>query len=107
LDWFGLVCFANKNKNVSCHTANSKPVKQEVSDTVILPPLVFPGYMHDNYRNDPWTNLRWQDKTWAVFNFKQGHAVSSFMTQNLTNLKWKTQPKQLLSFIHLSFALTE
>jgi hypothetical protein len=28
---------------VSCHTADSKPVKQEVNGTVILPPLVFPG----------------------------------------------------------------
>ena len=45
-DWFGLVCFANKNKIVSCHTANSKPVKQEVNGTVILPPLVFPGFTH-------------------------------------------------------------
>ena len=35
-DWFGLVCFANKNKNVSCHTADSKPVKQEVNGTIIL-----------------------------------------------------------------------
>ncbi len=43
-DWFGLVCFANKTKIVSCHTANSKPVKQEVNGTVILPPLVFPGH---------------------------------------------------------------
>jgi hypothetical protein len=42
-DWLGLVCFANRNKkNVSCHTADSKPVKQEVNCTVILPPLVFP-----------------------------------------------------------------
>ncbi len=32
-----------KTKFVSCHTANSKPVKQEVNSTVILPPLVFPG----------------------------------------------------------------
>jgi hypothetical protein len=39
--WFGLVCFANKNKN--CRTADSKPVKQKVNVTVILPPLVFPG----------------------------------------------------------------
>ncbi len=31
-----------KTKIVSCHTANSKPVKQEVNGTVILPPLVFP-----------------------------------------------------------------
>jgi hypothetical protein len=30
------------SKIVSCHTADSKPVKQEVNSTVILPPLVFP-----------------------------------------------------------------
>jgi hypothetical protein len=29
---------------VSYYTADSKPVKQEVNGTVILPPLVFPGY---------------------------------------------------------------
>jgi len=32
-----------KTKIVSCHTAGSKPVKQEVNGTVILSPLVFPG----------------------------------------------------------------
>ncbi len=32
-----------KTKMVSCHTADSKPVKQEVNGTVILPPLVFSG----------------------------------------------------------------
>jgi hypothetical protein len=32
-----------KTKNNSCHTADSKPVKQEVNSTVLLPPLVFPG----------------------------------------------------------------
>jgi hypothetical protein len=31
-----------KTKIVSCHTADSKPIKQEVNGTVILPPLVFP-----------------------------------------------------------------
>jgi hypothetical protein len=35
-----------KTKIVSCHTADSKPVKQEVNGTVILPPLVFPGCAH-------------------------------------------------------------
>jgi hypothetical protein len=30
-----------KTKSVRCHTADSKPVKQEVNGTVILPPLVF------------------------------------------------------------------
>jgi hypothetical protein len=32
-----------KTKFVSCHTADSQPVQQEVSGTVILPPLVFPA----------------------------------------------------------------
>jgi hypothetical protein len=42
-DWFGLVCVLQiKTKIVSCHTTDSKPVKQEVNGTVILPPLVFP-----------------------------------------------------------------
>jgi hypothetical protein len=31
-----------KTKIVSCHVADSKPVKQEVYSTVILPPLIFP-----------------------------------------------------------------
>jgi hypothetical protein len=43
-DWFGLVRFANENKKiVSCHTTDSKPVKQQVNGTIMLPPLVFPG----------------------------------------------------------------
>jgi hypothetical protein len=41
--WFGLVCFAKNTIIVSCHTAESKPVKQEVNVIVILPSLVFPG----------------------------------------------------------------
>ncbi len=32
-----------KTNIVSCHTANSKPVKQEVNGTVIIIPLVFPS----------------------------------------------------------------
>ena len=32
-----------KTKIVSSHTADSKPVKQEVNGTVIHPPLVFPA----------------------------------------------------------------
>jgi hypothetical protein len=31
-----------KTEIVSCQIADSKPVKQEVNGTVILPPLVFP-----------------------------------------------------------------
>jgi hypothetical protein len=36
-----------KTKIVSSHTADSKPVKQEVNCTVILPPLVFPALLHN------------------------------------------------------------
>ncbi len=32
-----------KKKIVTCHTADSEPVKPEVNGTVTLPPLVFPG----------------------------------------------------------------
>ncbi len=32
-----------KTKIVSCHTADSKPVKQEANSTMILPLLVFPA----------------------------------------------------------------
>ncbi len=39
LDWSVLQI---KTKIVSCQTADSKPVTQEVNGTVILPPLVFP-----------------------------------------------------------------
>jgi hypothetical protein len=35
-----------KTKIVSCHTADSKLVKQEVNGTVILSPLVFPGWAY-------------------------------------------------------------
>ncbi len=37
-----------KTNIVSCHTADSKPVKQEVNGTVILPPLVFLGMSFNN-----------------------------------------------------------
>ncbi len=36
-DWFGLVCFANKNKNVCCYIVDSKPAKQEVNNTDTSP----------------------------------------------------------------------
>jgi hypothetical protein len=39
LDWPVLQI---KTKIVNCHTADSKPVKQEVNGTAILPTLVFP-----------------------------------------------------------------
>ncbi len=47
----GLTCLDQpvlqiKTKIVSCHTTESKQVKQEVNGAVILPPLVFPGTDH-------------------------------------------------------------
>jgi hypothetical protein len=43
LTYLDLSVLEIKTKIVSCHTADSKPVKQEVNGTVILPPLVFPA----------------------------------------------------------------
>ncbi len=38
-----------KTQNLNCHTADSKPVKQEVNGTVILTPLVFPAYIYGRH----------------------------------------------------------
>jgi hypothetical protein len=38
-----------KTKSVSCHTADSKPVKQEVNSTVILPPLAYPALAYHQH----------------------------------------------------------
>ncbi len=45
LTGFDLSVLQIKTKIVSCYTADSKPVKQEVNGTVMLPPLVFPAQM--------------------------------------------------------------
>ncbi len=45
-------------KNVSCHSADSKPVKQEVNGTVILPPLVFPEYTNLTGTTNPFDSKR-------------------------------------------------
>jgi hypothetical protein len=37
-----------KTKNVSCNTADSKHVKQEVNGTMLLPPSVFPEETKDH-----------------------------------------------------------
>jgi hypothetical protein len=41
LDWSVLQI---KTKIVTCHMPDSKPVKQEVNGTVILPPSAFPDF---------------------------------------------------------------
>jgi hypothetical protein len=41
-DWFGISCMSTGNLFIY-KTDSSKPVKQEVNSTVILPPLVFPA----------------------------------------------------------------
>jgi hypothetical protein len=48
LDWFGLVCFANKNKNFKLSYSWFQTSQQEVNGTVILPPLEFPGWTLDS-----------------------------------------------------------
>ncbi len=57
-DWLGLVCFAKKI--VIRHTADSKPVKQEVNGTVILPLLVFSD---STFHGNIWLGLKWVNET--------------------------------------------
>ncbi len=45
-----------KTKIVSWHTAVSKPVKQEVNSTLILPPLVFPAHKNTHTHTHPETH---------------------------------------------------
>jgi hypothetical protein len=46
LTGFDLSVLQIKTNIVSCYTAGSKPVKQEVNSMVILPHLVFPAWCH-------------------------------------------------------------
>ncbi len=57
-------------KIVSCHTADTKRVKQEVNGTVILPPLVFPGSMENCKQNARWQHVS-QLKASAFFSLKK------------------------------------
>ncbi len=62
-----------KTKIVSCRTADSKPVKQEVNGTVILPLLVFPAlgnqgiesetFLTQNFKNVQYCPQSLHDKT--------------------------------------------
>ena len=47
-DWFGICSMTTDNFCFICKTDYSKPVKQEVDGTVILPPLVFPAWTNFN-----------------------------------------------------------
>jgi hypothetical protein len=47
-----------KTKIVSRHTADSKPVKQEVNGTVIFPPLVFPGSVNKVFQKEKLVNSK-------------------------------------------------
>jgi hypothetical protein len=46
-----------KRKIVSSHTADSKPVKQEVNGTMILPPLVCPDPSYANKECTYWSPI--------------------------------------------------
>ncbi len=58
-------------KNVSCHTVDSKPVKQEVSCTVIIPPFSIPRLVQRwcCMIGPVWNGWEWI--TWLHTNFHQ------------------------------------
>jgi hypothetical protein len=63
-----------KTKIVSCHTGDSKPVKQEVNCTVILPTLVFPGCTFS------FPGLRWLQNA-STRTLRSGSSMTSFRDQ--------------------------
>jgi hypothetical protein len=86
LDWFVL---QTKTKIVSCHTADSKLVKQEVNSTVILPPLVFPAKNHTDLSSlwcfivrmipiycDPFVKIRYHNLCYV--RFFSGNSLNRF-----------------------------
>ncbi len=65
---FCLTVLQIQTKNVSCHTADSKPVKQEVNGTVILHPWVFPALALNKYRHPHVKNIKCVFMSvWCVF----------------------------------------
>jgi hypothetical protein len=66
---------------VNCHTADSKPVKQEVNSTVILPSLVLPAL--DIYEYTP---LIANDMALNVAGVSTAKVASLFPVQLLTTM---------------------
>jgi hypothetical protein len=92
-----------KTKIVSSHTADSKPIKQEVNSTAILPPLVFPAL----------TLILTMDRLKLilvqVLKLLMCACTCMLCTPLLTtkrqDLQLKTQPKQHLCYLLLASAL--
>ncbi len=62
LDWSVLHI---KTTIVSCHTTDSKPVKQEVNSTVILPLLLLPAYWGLVLATGHWKEYKTQNKNFT------------------------------------------
>ncbi len=79
-----------KTKIVSCHTANSKPIQQEVNGTVILPLLVFLLWIicnifslveysrFENIRMSQVQKLNEKRKSRYLLYFNRDHSMLSF-----------------------------
>ncbi len=65
-----------KTKIVSFHTADSKPVKQEVNGTVMLPPLVFPGMSNQIQKKWKKGKLLFKDAFNNTFDLDKYHNLS-------------------------------
>ncbi len=96
-----------KIKIGSCRTADSKPVKQEVNSTVILPPLVFPGssfsqsvIMRDYYINNSINSLQFTGVSLSVC---QCHSLP--LKSHVTGYDKEYTPTSQLSFILVGFFL--
>jgi hypothetical protein len=89
-----------KTKIVSCNTADSKPVKQEVNGTVTFPPLEFPGQSYSGTclkfcrmrletSNKHYIKLK-KSVTLLVWPKGDGATTLSIMTLSITTLSLTT-----------------
>jgi hypothetical protein len=75
-----------KTKIVSCHTADSKPVKQEVNGTVILPPLVFPAQSYTDIQDKQTAFLL--DKNLNYFDYMETDGPNEQWASSSSSASW-------------------
>ncbi len=80
-----------KTKIVSCRTTDSKPFKQQVNSTGMLPPLVFPAWTQDDFFHvlKYWCLNYWPNhsgETWPGPRNTKGGSITVPLTSCLTGL---------------------
>ena len=86
-----------KTTIVSCHTAYSKPVKQEFHSTVMLPPLVFPG-LAETTLTYLLLGQGWQQSGRTHISSFQGQGFKLLLYSSICGILLKTRPFCMATF---------